>query len=63
MSYRVYFLRGDAIRKVEDLLDCYHDDDARELAIAMLAAEDGFTAVEVWDHERKVYALPHAKAG
>lgn len=58
MSYRVYFLRDDHIRKFEDLLDCYHDDDAREIAIAMLATRDGFTAVEVWDRERKVYALP-----
>ena len=64
MSYRVYFLRDDRIGKVEDLPDCYHDDDARETAIAMLAMRDGFTAVEVWDRERKVYALPSArKAG
>ncbi len=58
MAYRVYFLRDDRIRKVENLLDCYHDDDARETAIAMLATQDGFSAVEVWDSERKVYALP-----
>lgn len=61
MPYRVYFLRDDHIRKVEDLPDCYHDDDARETAITMLATCDGFTAVEVWDHERKVYALPSAR--
>lgn len=58
MSYRVYFLRDGHIRKVEQLLDCYHDDDARGIAIAMLATRDSFTAVEVWDRERKVYALP-----
>lgn len=61
MPYRVYFLREDRIRKFEDLPDCYHDDDAREAAITMLAARDGFTAVEVWDRERKVYALPSAR--
>lgn len=60
MSYRVYFLRDDHIGQVEDLLDCHHDDDARTTAIAMLATRDGFTAVEVWDRERKVYALPPA---
>ncbi|MGH6984081.1 MAG: hypothetical protein ACREEI_07635 [Stellaceae bacterium] len=58
MSYRVYFLRDGHIRKVEDLLDCYDDDDAREIAVGMLATRDGFTTVEVWDRERKVYALP-----
>ncbi|HEV2162333.1 MAG TPA: hypothetical protein VGR52_08900 [Stellaceae bacterium] len=61
MPYRVYFLREDCIRKFENLPDCYHDDDAREAAIAMLAKRDGFTAVEVWDRERKVYALPSAR--
>jgi hypothetical protein len=58
MRYRAYFLCDDRIRMVEELLDCYHDDDAREVAIAMLATRDGFTAVEVWDRERKVYAPP-----
>jgi len=64
MTYRVYFLHDDRIRKVEDLIDCYHDDDASEIAIAMLAVRGGFTAVEVWDGERKVYALaPTRKTG
>lgn len=57
MPYRVYFLREDHIRKFEDLPDRYHDDDARETAIAMLAKRNGFTAVEVWDREHKVCAL------
>lgn len=61
MPYRVYFLHEDCIRKFEDLPDCYHDDDARETALTMLATRDGFTAVEVWDHERKVYALPSTR--
>lgn len=58
MRYCAYFLCDDRIRTIEELLDCYHDDDAREVAIAMLARRDGFTAVEVWDRERKVYVLP-----
>ncbi|MGH7014550.1 MAG: hypothetical protein ACREEL_10450 [Stellaceae bacterium] len=58
MPYRCYFFIDGHIRKVEELPDCYHDDDARETAIAMLAKLDGYVAVEVWDHERKVYGLP-----
>lgn len=58
MPYRCYFFRDGHIRRVEDLPDCYHDDDAREAAIAMLAEFRGYAAVEVWDHERKVYGLP-----
>ena len=56
--YRCYFFRDGHIRKVEDLSDCYHDDEARETAIAMLAELNGYVAVEVWDDERKVYGLP-----
>ncbi|MGH6974062.1 MAG: hypothetical protein ACRED6_05495 [Stellaceae bacterium] len=58
MSYRCYFFSDGHIRKVEKLPDCYHDDEARETAIAMLAKLDGYVAVEVWDRERKVYGLP-----
>lgn len=61
MPYRVYFLRDNRIRKVEELPDCYDDDDARKTGIAMLAELDSFTAVEVWDRERKVYALPKSR--
>ena len=58
MSYSVYFLCEDHIRSVEELPDCYDDDDARKTAIAMLAKRNDFTTVEVWDRERKVYGLP-----
>jgi len=57
MKYRCYFLIDGRIRKADDLPDCYHDDEARESAIAMLANLDGYSAVEVWDRERKVYGL------
>ncbi|MGH7000318.1 MAG: hypothetical protein ACREEA_02295 [Stellaceae bacterium] len=58
MPYRSYFFIDGHIRRVEDLPDCYHDDEARESAIAMLAKRKRYSAVEVWDCERKVYGRP-----
>ncbi|MGH7015057.1 MAG: hypothetical protein ACREEL_13045 [Stellaceae bacterium] len=58
MPYRCYFFIDGHIRRVESLLDCYHDDEASAYAIAKLAKHKRYSAVEVWDHERKVYGLP-----
>jgi len=58
--YRCYFLSDGHIRAVE-VFDCNTDDDARALAFELLSKRPQYTAVEVWEQARKVYAPPPEK--
>jgi len=53
-NYRFYFLSTDDHIVAVDSNDCYDDADAARFAMKSIFKNVGSTAVEIWDHDRRV---------
>ncbi len=52
--YRCYFLDKEARISALEVVECGSDDEARQMALKMLAERPHHFTVEVWDQARRI---------
>jgi hypothetical protein len=56
-SYRCYFINYEDEIGLSEIIDADNPTDAIDKALAMLNARRHYSAVEVWDGEKRLYPL------